>query len=240
MQSESRYLSWFAQVEFIFGRQSQESPVFRFRYRVGRRKQTSRFIRRILPIDLLSRAIFSHCPPSALLRLMRTSSIVHDEVTRYMQSAFNINRILSRFFEDTTSFRSLQAQTGTLISGSTALQFFDRSSYPGSDLDIYVHMAWRETVGCWLHRNGYEFVPNDQQSPDFHKAINDTRFLENEGIYFMRGVAGVFNFVKKVSDEEDSEELKVQMIVAAGSPMEVILYFHSSESCHTSHASSTD
>ncbi len=146
-----------------------------------------------------------------------------------MRSAFNIHRILQRYFDDPTSFRSLQAQTGTLVSGSTALQFFDRSFYPESDLDIYVHMPWRLRVAQWLLDRGYSFVPSPRQNEDFATAVNDQRVLNNRARYFMRGVAGVFTFVKSVPGKLE-EVLKVQMIVAARAPMEIILNFHSSES----------
>ena len=46
----------------------------------------------------------------------------------------------------------------------------------------------------------------------------------------MKGVAGVFTFTK-TSDVDPEHELKVQMIVACRTPMEVILRFHSSTSC---------
>lgn len=46
-----------------------------------------------------------------------------------MRVAFDINRCLSRFFTSPSAFRSLQARTGTLISGSIALQFLDRVRY---------------------------------------------------------------------------------------------------------------
>jgi hypothetical protein len=61
-------------------------------------------------------------------------------VKDYFARAFNIEKRLSRYFDDPKSFRKLQAETLTVISGSTALQFFQRNFYPESDLDLYVHV----------------------------------------------------------------------------------------------------
>ena len=49
-----------------------------------------------------------------------------------------INNHLSRFFPDPIVFRSLQARTANLVSGSNALQFSDRTSYEEADTDVYV------------------------------------------------------------------------------------------------------
>ena len=52
--------------------------------------------------------------------------------------AFNVNRFLARFFSDAIAFRALEVRIGTLTSESAALQFFDRTFYPKSDLGLFV------------------------------------------------------------------------------------------------------
>ena len=117
-----------------------------------------------------------------------------------------------------------------MISGSAALQFFNRCTYSGSGLDIYAHMRHRLEVGSWLICEGYAFVPNSKQEPVFYDAARSKIVVENKADYFMRGVAGVFNFVKKGKEcPGDEAERKVQLIIAARTPMEIILYYHSSE-----------
>lgn len=126
------------------------------------------------------------------------------------------------------AFRYLQACTGTVISGSTALQFFDRSFYPESDLDIYVPMAWRLKVGHYLSEQGYRFVPNSIQHPNYDVAVSERRVITATARYGnLRGIAGVFTFKKRGAD---GEERKVQIMVAVRSPIEVIFRFHSSMS----------
>ena len=78
--------------------------------------------------------IFSYCTPQTLLRFERTCRLAQAIVEDYIRVAFNIDARLSPFFDDPRAFRSLQARTGTVISGSTALQFFERAIYPGTGM----------------------------------------------------------------------------------------------------------
>ena len=118
-----------------------------------------------------------------------------------------------------------------LISGSTALQFFDRTHYPDSDLDIYVEHGHVNCIAQWLESIGYAFVFRRRQDPELEFALIEapTTFHEGPGFfpsekvgYFGRGVAGVFNFLKY------HPERKIQLITSLHSPLEVILHFHSS------------
>jgi hypothetical protein len=51
---------------------------------------------------------------------------------------WDINTRLKRFVSDPIGFRSELGRYGGLISGSFALQFFERVTWPESDLDIFV------------------------------------------------------------------------------------------------------
>lgn len=54
----------------------------------------------------------------------------------------------------------MQRATGTVISGSQALQFFRRERYAGSDLDLYCRFDTARAVGEHLqHAEGYIYVP---------------------------------------------------------------------------------
>ncbi|CAL1699941.1 unnamed protein product [Somion occarium] len=183
------------------------------------------FLDRIITNDLVYDLIFHACTARTLVRLLRTCRAVNVAVKEYISRAFNVHRLLSRYFSDPMAFRYIQACTGTLISGSAALQFFDRSLYPDSDLDLYVPMPWRKKVGHFLLAQGYKFEPYPFQHPTFDVAISDRRVVTARGLYGnLKGIAGVFTFEKKSAR---GEELKVQIIVAVRSTMEVILRFHS-------------
>lgn len=174
----------------------------------------------------------------SILRVGRTCKVAHQAVALYIKRAFNINRLLKRFFSEVIAFRTLQARTGTLISGSVALQFFDREFYPCSDLDLYVHMRHRREVGRWLMQHNYCFVPATHQAVGFEEAATEALSGLGENLYGMPGVAAILNFVREeegtvaASAGNTSSALKVQLIVSRRTPMEVILGFHSSESRH--------
>ncbi|KAH9947185.1 hypothetical protein B0H21DRAFT_876842 [Amylocystis lapponica] len=167
----------------------------------------------VLHIDLICELIFSCCSPAALVQTAATCRVAKESVHSYIQYAFNINRRLSRYFSDPLAFRSLQARTATLISGSFALQFFDRSFYPTSDLDLYVHMRHRREVGRWLLGAGYAFAPTPYQYPDFEVAVADPLTVAPGGIYDMPGIACIFNFTTAAR--------------TGGGTLKVILGFHS-------------
>ncbi|KAH9948727.1 hypothetical protein B0H21DRAFT_844604 [Amylocystis lapponica] len=172
------------------------------------------FLQDLLTNDLICDIIFSTCRAALAA------------VKAYVVFAFSINRHLSRFFDDVPAFRTLQARTSTLISGSSAVQFFDRSYYPESDLDLYVHMRWRRELGEWFIEHGYRFVANTKQETSFDVAVADPRLFAPEDDYEMDGVASVFTFEKPTLAAPESP-LQVQLVIASHTPMEVILYFHS-------------
>ncbi|EMD40267.1 hypothetical protein CERSUDRAFT_44125 [Gelatoporia subvermispora B] len=184
------------------------------------------FVEKLVNVNDVFFSILSLCGAATLHRLSRTCSSAHSGVQSYMSHAFNVNPLLLRFFPDALAFRSLQARTGTLISGSAALQFFDRAHYPEADLDLYVYMHARLEVGTFLLEAGYRFVPNSKQHPDFHTAILDPRVLMRSGGYSMPGVAGVFTFMKP-SPVPGQDDVKVQIILASNAPMQVVFGFHS-------------
>lgn len=125
----------------------------------------------ILSVDKIRGALFTFVSPATLIRLSRTCRDMQAIVSSYAVEAFDIDCHLSQFFLDPSNFRSLQARTGTLVSGSSALQFFDRSCYVGSDLDLYTPGDSCKVMGDYLLAIGYTFVPHQWQNTTFTGAI---------------------------------------------------------------------
>ena len=126
------------------------------------------------------------------------------------------------------------------ISGSTALQFFDRTVYPDSDLDLYVEHKFRDGIAIWLEGIGYNFTPRKRfaslkeqlafswsDDPDPDLSPSNPFFESKSNGYFGRGVANVYNFFRS--------ERKIQLITSNHSPLEIILNFHSSKLFILSH-----
>lgn len=166
-----------------------------------------------------------------------------------MRRAFSVDKLLSRYFTppEINRFRELQCQTGTLISGSTALQFFDRAIYPESDLDLYVEYRLSAAIAAWLLEIGYTYAPypESENSPTLDEAFKNYTPNEppvpaetpSEDIFFAasfefenyRKASGVFNFEKQYPYR------KVQLVTSLHSPLSTVLSFHFSTflSMHT-------
>ncbi|GJE97278.1 hypothetical protein PsYK624_134940 [Phanerochaete sordida] len=192
----------------------------------------STFADRILSNDLLYDLILLFSTPSVLLRLARVCRGSHAAVRSHIARCFNINTHIAHFFTAPLAFRSLQARTGALISGSNALQFFDRVHYPEADLDIYCAYEARAEVGWWLiEREGYTFKPHSRQDASFHVALEQARVPGTPAAHpysRLKAVSAVYTFTKRVENARGpSRWLKVQIIVAYNCPMEAIFDFHS-------------
>jgi len=187
--------------------------------------------------------IFSCLSPAQLLRFARTSRLARFSVSFFFHRAFNVNKHLLRFVSDPVGFRSLQARTGTLISGSNALQFLDRTFFPESDLDLYTHPGHAREVGLWLIQcEGYVFLPNEDQGTDGFDSLNWLSWdpwaiafprtdINWEDLhvqdYRIPGLEDIYQFEKTIPG---GPTLRLQIIAAELTPLQCIFGFHSSKS----------
>ncbi|KAF7340793.1 NADPH-dependent methylglyoxal reductase GRE2 [Mycena sanguinolenta] len=159
---------------------------------------------------------FSHIPTRELVRLMQTCCRIYGLVK---DRCFNVDHLLIPFFGDAAKanqFRELQRQTQTVISGSTALQFFNRLTWPDSDLDLYVPHASAAFIVLFLRDSGYAFRPREIQRKDPSLQLFD----DGPKDYHERGIIDVLDF--------HNESKKIQVIIfGTPSSMEVIAGFHS-------------
>lgn len=202
----------------------------------SRGSPSSQFRNKLFHDANLQRVFFSLLSPATLIGLSQTCRALQAAIKGYIQESFDVNRLLRRFFPDPRQFRSLQASTGTIIAGSTALQFFDRSYYPGSDLDLYLPFGSQKAIGEYLLSIGYQFIPYRWQAPTFQEALrrkgtsSGLRPYSSRPIYGSRGRLGSFQSIVEVfTFTRPYDGQKVQLIVAESNPMEVVFNFHSSE-----------
>jgi hypothetical protein len=184
--------------------------------------------------------IFCDLSPRTLVWLSRTCRRAHEAVTRFIHRAYNINQHLSRYFPDPLAFRSLQARTGLVISGSNALQFLDRSFYPESDLDLYAHPGHVYEALEWLDSVGYTFKHEDWQQEDWRDEVTadwdgTARRINRHGEMIIHDpdamysdVAGVYTFMRIIAMDTETVTLKVQIIASKCNPIQTITQFHSS------------
>ncbi|KLO11400.1 hypothetical protein SCHPADRAFT_855455 [Schizopora paradoxa] len=183
--------------------------------------------------------VFFYCTPGSIFRVGRTCRNGRYASQEYARRKFNINKHLLRFFPDPLAFRSIQASTKTVISGSTALQFLNRTIYPNSDLDLYVSAEESFALCTFImskEGGSYVYKRYSHQSPNFMAAWKRVRsWKPAEGIeedpfdqawtgYGSNWIRTVFNFFAKT----ETGRRNVQVIVTTFDPLSSILGFHSS------------
>lgn len=185
-------------------------------------------------IDPIYNTIISCLSPTSQIRLHRACATTYGAVEEFSTRAFNINCHIGRFFKDPLGFRSLQARTGTLISGSNTLQFLDRSFYPESDMDLYINPGHCKEVGLWLmHREGYTLhTEGITAGASFEELVESDSLTEPDDETFMAEMYGtkligdIFTFHITTAS---GETLNVQVILTVISAFHAITDFHSSK-----------
>jgi len=150
--------------------------------------------------------VFSNLATVDLLHLSQTCRTIR---TCVHNTCFNINNLLSPYLgQSVDSFRRLQEDTGTLISGSTALLFFLRTSggpeswvdkrsglrhyFPSltmsygrpvpanqRDLDVYVEHRYAPRIAKFLENAGYTYSPRALQAATWRIQLTNTSSVED-------------------------------------------------------------
>lgn len=109
-----------------------------------------------------------------------------------------------------------------IISGSIALEFFDRIKYADADLDLYVDHHYRQPIILWLKSIGYTFMPRPSIGPQkLDTVLNEIPRPTSPAVY--PGAMLILDFVRPNSQS------RIQLITLSASPLELVLSFHSSE-----------
>jgi len=147
--------------------------------------------------------VYSELDIVDLMELAQTCRTIRESVLHHCH---NINKLLEPFFEseDTIEgFRKIQDETEALISGSTALRFFQRKEYAGQDLDLYVEARYAPAVAWFLEKAGYQFYKRENQASSWRAQLMHPRNLDEEleagepdvGPYLGRGIQDVLAFI---------------------------------------------
>ncbi|THU84815.1 hypothetical protein K435DRAFT_686821, partial [Dendrothele bispora CBS 962.96] len=166
--------------------------------------------------------ILSHLSPIDKYRYFLASKETLATVRSFDSRAFRVSRLLAAYFpdlEDLTRFRRLQYYHGILISGSTALQFFERVTYQDSDLDLYVNIEHAAPLLFFLSQVHYVFVPRSINQREFQRRLTANSLGLLRRRYEGRGIMIVFDYIRSGK--------KIQVIVTKQGPVDCILGFHS-------------
>ena len=105
----------------------------------------------------------------SLTRTCKRLSPLYQEV---LPSQWNVDRHLQRFVDNPVAFRMMMADCDALVSGSLALQFFERKTWLESDLDVYVNFSRSIDFRQYLcEHEGY--VPTEEKPLDDYKSNNE-------------------------------------------------------------------
>ncbi|KAF8333776.1 hypothetical protein F5887DRAFT_921751 [Amanita rubescens] len=167
-----------------------------------------------LTVELWNR-VFDLLPIEDILVLEGTSRRMKELKDQYCRSIFSLSKVVTPFLEtdsDMLKFENLMKKTNAVISGSTALQFFDRTFYPNADLDLYFeskHLdAWKAQVIAF----GYVRVPKDEKKPTIEDDGGYPGFAEIETLE---------TFSHKVTKKV------IQLMATKALPIRAILDYHS-------------
>ena len=171
--------------------------------------------------------VFDYCSTVTLFRLSRICRISRDAFQSYLQRTFNVDHLLSHYFDRPETFRSLQARTDTVISGAAAADFFARSRWdPNLVLQICVPRDHLKDVGDWIQDSGYVFQPDRGHSGAFELAIDEIsdeyEQMESHG-QWVGGIAGAYTFVNSAARPGSNKCVEIRLVAALRSPIEVVL-----------------
>lgn len=196
--------------------------------------------------DLVYSEIMTYLSSADICQLAKASSPVRAAVGRGISRIFNFHYLLSPFFDDTSSFRTLQKQTGAIIGGPVALQFFARTRFPDPALelphvvlDVYVAFQARRHICDWFIQQGYRFKPRgpshhpvtgalcDAGQPTDYTAALDTMhvFDDSDDYEPVEGVICMLDLARTV----DGAYRRVRVHVVQENPLIAILNTHSSK-----------
>ncbi|KAH8801842.1 hypothetical protein DL96DRAFT_1774268 [Flagelloscypha sp. PMI_526] len=159
-------------------------------------------------------------------------------VDEYMYRMFTVDRIFSPFFtpEQTILLRQIQFDTSFLVSESAAVQFFERTNYPGSDLNLYIEEEVdTNSLFQFLEGCGYTFKNSSSQPPSLNEALaakndwiplSDT-YREYESDYDPPWFMATFFFEQQ---HPSGPPIVVQVTVSTGPALAPIFDMHSTVS----------
>ncbi|PBK88622.1 hypothetical protein ARMGADRAFT_903417, partial [Armillaria gallica] len=145
-------------------------------------------------------------------------------VALFMALVYTMRTLVSPFFPPRLAplFQLLQQNTGLIVSGSKALSFLLRTTFPGSDIDLYVNFKHFHLIVLFMIMAGYgwgRWLGGNHHKPRPHDGA--ALFLPST-TYNGNNIYAVYEFL-----HPDNSELKVQVILVEEMPMDIILGFHS-------------
>lgn len=163
-----------------------------------------------------------------ILRLASLNVHAHSCIAMIHSDIWNIDRTLRRWFDAPKLFRQVLDLSRGVVSGSAVLQFFDRSYFPGSDLDIFVTDERRHYFDTFLLSQDYRITLNISLQIPHHNRHDNDQDPEYNFESRSNTTPSMINLTNFIS-VRNGRQSKVQIIAVQGNLISHILDFHSSE-----------
>ncbi|TFK59184.1 hypothetical protein BDN72DRAFT_906085 [Pluteus cervinus] len=130
-------------------------------------------------------AFLEHFTPGDLMRFSRLNHNYHTFIAQYVASAFSVPRHLERFFPGAiySDFRSLQARTGAVVFGATALNVFTRTYDDKCVLDVMVTLQQYGELSVWLQLRGFRYHEEDREDVDDDEDVDVSSYYDDDSEY---------------------------------------------------------
>ncbi|MCJ1431534.1 hypothetical protein MMC27_000887 [Xylographa pallens] len=177
------------------------------------------------------RCLCSYLGIAEIIALTRTCKKLSGLYQLLLKTQWKVDHGLLRFVKSPARFRSQMGQHSALVSGSFAVQFFERVTWEDSDLDIFVKGgAGAEAFGKYLiETEDYELQAAKEQE-DYENDPMKAELLKVASIFLtpFRPCLGYSLYHKQVetylrSDSLNSNVSKIQLVHTRSTPAQVIL-----------------
>ncbi|KAJ7665240.1 hypothetical protein DFH06DRAFT_1127577 [Mycena polygramma] len=160
------------------------------------------------------------------------SCVANGIIKHYKNLVWDVDTHFGLWFtESGQKFRSALRRSSAVVSGSQMLQFLDRATYRGSDMDIFLRIGGVPGMVEWLLSQGYSRTsqPNDYQSEGFQEDVLRVSSQLILGASTSQSpIRAVFNYRRLVASTSTVYDQRIQLIVVDTDPVCHILYdFHS-------------
>ncbi|KAF5336601.1 hypothetical protein D9611_006612 [Ephemerocybe angulata] len=183
----------------------------------------------------ITRRIFDAMSKPELVSLTLTSSKLRTVVTGYERQAWDIDTFLGLWFRNVVTFKAALAFAGAVVGGSQVVRFFERlPPNPRSDLDVITRVGGVFALSRLLESQGYSRIDRRPEQDEEYPLVTDILALTSSKSFCRGGgrdgIIQIFDFVKDLDAplDDDTNSLKVQVIVVAQHPIHHIIHtFHS-------------
>lgn len=178
--------------------------------------------------------------PFTLAAYAQVNRLGRDEAESFTKLRYRIEKCLERTFSppECTRLRGVMNDTGAIVSGIAALEFFCRRFLSKSSLDILVNKTQVDKLTSWLLEKGFAWLTESGKTEygvtlytvgsEAELAVKLVKFAlaELQSDDLSEGIPNICGTLLFGRDKD----VPVRLVVTMLPPVQVVLSFHSSKS----------